>query len=99
MRERAELIGFVLTHSLLRNELPRLAAALAGRADAHAADLGLITGGERGTYYQFGLNLQTLVKPHGIDLAVHWFDGKSFKKLSSTFGGAGAGTEAGEDRR
>ncbi len=28
--ERAELIGFVLTHSLLRNELPRLAAALAG---------------------------------------------------------------------
>ena len=22
----------------------------------------------------------------GIDLAVHWFDGKSFKKLSSTFG-------------
>ena len=36
-----------------------------------AADLGLITGGERGTYYQFGLNLQTLVKAHGIDLAVH----------------------------
>jgi hypothetical protein len=31
-----------------------------------AADLGLITGSERGTYYQFGLNLQTLVKPHGI---------------------------------
>ncbi len=28
--ERAELIGFVLTHSLLRNELPRIAAALAG---------------------------------------------------------------------
>ena len=36
-----------------------------------AADLGLITGSERGTYYQFGLNLQTLVKAHGIDLAVH----------------------------
>ena len=36
-----------------------------------AADLGLITGSERGTYYQFGLNLQTLVKPHGIDLTVH----------------------------
>lgn len=28
--ERAELIGFILTHSMLRNELPRLAAALAG---------------------------------------------------------------------
>jgi hypothetical protein len=27
---RADLIGFVLTHSMLRNELPRLAAALAG---------------------------------------------------------------------
>jgi hypothetical protein len=27
---RADLIGFTLTHSLLRNELPRLAAALAG---------------------------------------------------------------------
>jgi hypothetical protein len=28
--DRADLIGFTLTHSLLRNELPRLAAALAG---------------------------------------------------------------------
>ena len=28
--ERAELIGFVLTHSMLRNEIPRLAAALSG---------------------------------------------------------------------
>jgi methyl-accepting chemotaxis protein len=27
-------------------------------------------------------------KRFGIDLAVHWFDGKSFKKLSSTFGDA-----------
>src|SRR4029450_13184081 len=38
---------------------------------SEAADLGLITGTERGTYYQFGLNPQPLVKPHGIDLAVH----------------------------
>ena len=29
--ERADLIGFTLTHALLRNELPRLAAAMAGR--------------------------------------------------------------------
>jgi TRAP transporter solute receptor, TAXI family len=39
---------------------------------AHAAgELGLTTGGERGTYYQFGLNLQKLVKDKGIDLSVH----------------------------
>jgi TRAP transporter TAXI family solute receptor len=34
-------------------------------------ELGLITGGERGTYYQFGLNLQRLVKEKGTDLAVY----------------------------
>ena len=28
--DRADLIGFTLTHALLRNELPRLAAAFAG---------------------------------------------------------------------
>src|SRR5262245_52729558 len=38
---------------------------------AAAADLGLITGGERGTYYQFGLNLQRLVKPGGTNLSVY----------------------------
>jgi TRAP transporter TAXI family solute receptor len=36
-----------------------------------AEDLGLITGGEKGTYYQFGLDLQKLVKPAGINLNVH----------------------------
>jgi len=36
-----------------------------------AADLGLITGGDKGTYYQFGLNLQALVKPHGLDMTVY----------------------------
>jgi hypothetical protein len=30
--DRADLIGFTLTHALLRNELPRLAAAFAGSA-------------------------------------------------------------------
>jgi uncharacterized protein len=34
-------------------------------------DMGLITGGEKGTYYQFGLDLQKLVKTSGINLAVH----------------------------
>jgi len=38
---------------------------------AWAADLGLVTGSEKGTYYQFGLNLQTLLKPQGIDLTVY----------------------------
>jgi TRAP transporter TAXI family solute receptor len=35
------------------------------------ADLGLITGSDKGTYYQFGLNLQALAKSNGIDLAVY----------------------------
>ena len=37
---------------------------------ASATDLGLITGGEKGTYHQFGLDLQRLVKPGGINLRV-----------------------------
>lgn len=40
-------------------------------AAAFAADLGIITGGEKGTYYQFGLNLQKLVQDKGINLSVY----------------------------
>jgi uncharacterized protein len=36
-----------------------------------AADLGIITGGDKGTYYQFGLNLQALAKANGLDVAVY----------------------------
>jgi TRAP transporter TAXI family solute receptor len=36
-----------------------------------AQDLGLVTGSEKGTYYQFGLNLQALAKQKGINLAVY----------------------------
>ena len=36
-----------------------------------AEDVGLITGGEKGTYYRFGLDLQRLMKPQGFNLAVH----------------------------
>jgi TRAP transporter TAXI family solute receptor len=36
-----------------------------------AEEIGLITGGEKGTYYQFGLDLQRLVKPTGVNLTVH----------------------------
>ncbi len=32
--------------------------------------MGIITGGKKGTYYQFGLNLAQLVKPSGINLSV-----------------------------
>lgn len=45
--------------------------AMAGQAALAAESLGLITGGDKGTYYQFGLNLQVLVKPQGIDLTVY----------------------------
>jgi len=48
-----------------------LLVAIALPIVAVAADMGLITGGERGTYYQFGLNLQKLVKQSGINLSVY----------------------------
>jgi TRAP transporter TAXI family solute receptor len=38
---------------------------------SEAADLGIITGGEKGTYYQFGLNLQQLVQSKGTNLSVY----------------------------
>lgn len=38
---------------------------------ALAADMGIVTGGEKGTYYQFGLNFQALGRPNGINLNVH----------------------------
>jgi TRAP transporter TAXI family solute receptor len=36
-----------------------------------AMNLAVITGGEKGTYYQFGLNLQELAKANGINLTVY----------------------------
>jgi uncharacterized protein len=39
-------------------------------APALAADMGIITGSEKGTYYQFGLNLQKLMKSNGINMTV-----------------------------
>ena len=38
---------------------------------AHAVDMGVITGGEKGTYYQFGLNFQALGRANGINMTVH----------------------------
>jgi TRAP transporter TAXI family solute receptor len=40
-------------------------------APVFAVDMGLITGSDKGTYYQFGLNLQRLVKQGDIDLNVY----------------------------
>jgi TRAP transporter TAXI family solute receptor len=42
--------------------------ALTGAAGG--ADMGITTGSEKGTYYQFGLNLQALAKQNGVDMAV-----------------------------
>ena len=47
-----------------------LALTLGTTHPSSAADMGIVTGSEKGTYYQFGLNLQRLVKSHGINLTV-----------------------------
>ena len=40
-----------------------------------AADLGLSTGAESGTYYRFGQDLRRLLKPNGIDIILHSSNG------------------------
>jgi hypothetical protein len=52
--------------SLLAGLLIILSASL-----SFATDMGIVTGGEKGTYYQFGLNLQALAKSNDINLRVH----------------------------
>jgi hypothetical protein len=49
-----------------------LGSGIATEAAAQSAptEIGIITGSEKGTYYQFGLNLKALVKPHGINVTV-----------------------------
>ena len=57
--------------ALSRITLACLILILVATGSAGAAnELGIITGGERGTYYQFGLNLQRLGKQTGVDLSV-----------------------------
>jgi TRAP transporter TAXI family solute receptor len=48
-----------------------LATVLSPVTGALAAELGLITGGERGTYFQFGQDLRKLARPSGISVIVH----------------------------
>jgi TRAP transporter TAXI family solute receptor len=59
----------------MRNGIIRLSLAFllvfAVAGAALAVDMGIITGGTLGTYYQFGLNLAQLVKPYGINLSVY----------------------------
>jgi TRAP transporter TAXI family solute receptor len=47
-----------------------LVICLSAISAASATELGLITGGEGGTYYKFGLDLKRLVKADGINLTV-----------------------------
>jgi TRAP transporter TAXI family solute receptor len=47
-----------------------VAPIFAATVPASAADMGIVTGSEKGTYYQFGLNLQRLMKSNGINLTV-----------------------------
>ena len=44
---------------------------MTGVGAARAADVGIITGSEKGTYYQFGLNLQALGKQFGHNVTVY----------------------------
>jgi TRAP transporter TAXI family solute receptor len=44
--------------------------AIAYSSTSMATEMAIMTGSEKGTYYQFGLNLQQLVKPKGIELNV-----------------------------
>jgi hypothetical protein len=47
-----------------------LLLAIAHSSASMATEMAIMTGSEKGTYYQFGLNLQQLVKPKGIELNV-----------------------------
>ena len=47
-----------------------LGIGTAAAAPPAPVDMGIITGSEKGTYYQFGLNLKRLVSQHGINLTV-----------------------------
>ena len=56
---------------ILQSSLAILMLLIAASLCAAAEDMGLITGGDKGTYYQFGLDLQKLTKPAGVNLTVH----------------------------
>jgi TRAP transporter TAXI family solute receptor len=66
---------------VVRNVLILLAlcaatAMLPDRLDAASVELGVITGGERGTYYQFGLDIQRLLRQTAPALALNVYPSK-----------------------
>ena len=64
--------GAVKSFLILRVTVLAVLLAMTGVGVAPAADdMGVVTGSEKGTYYQFGLDLQKLVKPAGITLNVY----------------------------
>ena len=64
--------------------LVAMLAILTASIPSLAIDMNLMTGREKGTYYQFGLNLQQLVKPKGIELGVQSSTG-SIENLYAVF--------------
>ncbi len=59
-----------MARALTRLSIAMLLVLGAASVGVAATDLGITTGGEKGTYYQFGLNLQALGKQHGVNLSV-----------------------------
>ena len=56
---------------IIQSSLAILMLLVAASLCPAAEDMGIITGGDKGTYYQFGLDLQKLTKPTGVNLTVH----------------------------
>ena len=56
---------------IIQSSLAILMLLVAASLCPAAEDVGIITGGDKGTYYQFGLDLQKLTKPTGVNLTVH----------------------------
>ncbi len=61
-----------------------MSAVLSLASFSFAGEMNIMTGSEKGTYYQFGLNLQQLVKPKGIELGVKTSSG-SIENLYAVF--------------
>ncbi len=59
MKKAVSIASFVLISVLFMSDL------------SLAVDLGMMTGGKKGTYYQFGLNMMELAKQYGFDLHVY----------------------------
>ena len=60
-----------MTKFIIHCSVAILLILLAASLCPAAEDMGLITGSDKGTYYQFGLDLQKLTKPTGVNLTVH----------------------------